>query len=160
MLREIADADIILSPVGGGGLLSGTALAAKNLFPDALVVGAEPAHADDALQSLKAGKIIPQTNPDTIADGLRTSLGKLTFEIISQYVDDIFIASEDAIREAMVMIKQATGMMVEPSSALPVAVMLENQEFFEGKKVGLIISGGNISPQMFDALTKGVKVRG
>ncbi|MFW5753630.1 MAG: pyridoxal-phosphate dependent enzyme, partial [Marinilabiliaceae bacterium] len=88
-------------------------------------------------------------------DGLRTSLGRINFEYISRYVDDIFTASEDAIREAMVLIRKESGMMVEPSSAVPVAVLLQNREFFENKKTGIIISGGNITSDTFEELVAG-----
>ncbi|MGM0377636.1 MAG: pyridoxal-phosphate dependent enzyme [Bacteroidota bacterium] len=155
LVEESGPFDVVMAPVGGGGLLSGTSIAVKNMSPECLVVGAEPANADDARRSFLAGEIIPQRNPDTIADGLRTSLGRINFECISRYVDDILTADEDAIREAMVLIRKETGMMVEPSSAVPVAVMLRNRSFFENRKTGIIISGGNISADTFDELVAG-----
>lgn len=154
LIEEAGPFDMIMAPVGGGGLLSGTAVAARHLMPASLIIGGEPANADDAYRSLKAGKIIPSVNPDTIADGLKTSLGDLTFEIISQNVDHIFTASEAAIREAMVLLKTRAGILAEPSSAVPLAAMLENREFFKGRKTGVIISGGNISDETYEMLTE------
>jgi len=155
LVEESGPFDVVMAPVGGGGLLSGTAIAVKHLDPSCLVVGGEPANADDARKSFLAGELIPQRNPNTIADGLRTSLGRINFECISRYVDDILTADEDSIREAMVLIRNETGMMVEPSSAVPVGVMLKNRGFFENKKTGIIISGGNISADTFDELVAG-----
>ena len=126
------------------------------MFPETLVVAGEPLEADDACRSLKAGEIIPADNPQTIADGLKTSLGKLNFEIISQYVDEILTARESSIRAAMVLLRKQAGIMAEPSSAVPLAAITENREFFRGKKIGIIISGGNISETLFYKLTKGL----
>ena len=144
LIEEVENLDIIMAPVGGGGLLSGTSIAAKHFLPDIQVIGAEPANADDARRSLKAGKIIPIFNPDTIADGLRTYLGTLTFEIIKNNVNDILTATEHSIKEAVKILHNQAEILAEPSSAVPLAVMIENKPFFEGKRVGIIISGGNI----------------
>jgi len=156
LIEEAGPFDILMTPVGGGGLLSGSAVAAKNMFSETLVVAGEPLEADDACRSLKAGEIIPADNPQTIADGLKTSLGKLNFEIISQYVDEILTARESSIRAAMVLLRKQVGIMAEPSSAVPLAAITENREFFRGKKIGIIISGGNISETLFYKLTKGL----
>ena len=143
LLEEVGSLDVIMAPVGGGGLLSGTAILAKALCPGAQVIGAEPKNADDACRSLKAGKLLLSDNPDTIADGLRTSLGDLTWEIIRSNVDDILTASESSIKAAMVLLRMRAAILAEPSSAVPLAAMLENRSFFEVKRFGMIISGGN-----------------
>ncbi len=152
LLRESGPFDVVMVPVGGGGLLSGTAIAVKHLSPATLVIAGEPANADDARRSLKAGKIIPSNNPDTIADGLKTSLGVLNFVIIRRFVDDIYTASEQSIRAAMNLLHKSTGLMVEPSSAVPLAALIENKEFFRGKRVGIVLSGGNITSDKFGDL--------
>lgn len=154
LIEEAGPFDILMTPVGGGGLLSGSAIVTKQLYPETLVIAGEPLEADDACRSLKAGKIIPSDNPQTIADGLKTSLGQLNFEIISQYVDEILTAKEHSIRAAMVLLRKQAGIMAEPSSAVPLAVITENRDLFRGKKVGMIISGGNISNTLFEKITK------
>ncbi len=136
--------DILLAPVGGGGLLAGTALAAKYFSPGTKVTACEPAGADDAYRSFKAGKIIPSENPQTIADGLLTSLGVLNFEIIKNEVDDIVTVSEDSIKKAMKLIWERMKIIIEPSSAVPFAAVLEHTIEVKNKKVGIIISGGNV----------------
>lgn len=143
-LEEIPDLDFILAPVGGGGLLSGTAIAAKEINPKIKVIGCEPKNADDAYLSKKAGKIIPSINPNTIADGLRTSLGDKTFPIIRDLVDDILLATEEEIVTAMRHIFERMKIVVEPSAAVPLAMLLSNQVDITGKKVGIILSGGNV----------------
>ena len=144
VFQEIEDPDIIITPVGGGGLLSGTAVATKGIFPGTKVYGAEPLGADDAARSFHSGRLIPQENPVTIADGLLTSLGELNFEVIKRYVDDIFTAKEKSIVTAMRMIWERMKIIIEPSSALPLAVILENQGVFIGKRTVVILSGGNV----------------
>lgn len=144
LLEEVKDLDMILTPVGGGGLLSGTAITMKNLHPSGQVTGTEPKQADDAYRSFKAGKLIPVTDPDTVADGLRTSLGPLTFSIISRYADDIVTVSEDSIIKAMRLIWERMNIIIEPSSAVPLAAILEQSIDVEGLKAGIIISGGNV----------------
>ncbi|NVK48284.1 MAG: pyridoxal-phosphate dependent enzyme, partial [Cyclobacteriaceae bacterium] len=143
-LDDQPDLECLIAPVGGGGLLGGTALLAHYWDPDVLVYGAEPKGADDAYRSLKAGRIIPQTNPQTIADGLLTSLGEINFEIISRYVKDILLATDPQIIEAMRLIYERMKIVIEPSCAVPLAGLLANKEQFEGKKVGIILSGGNV----------------
>ncbi len=136
--------DSILTPVGGGGLLSGTALAAHFLSPETNVFGTEPEGADDAYQSFKAGRLIPQTNPQTIADGLRTSLGNKTFEIIQEHVKDILLVNDEEIADAMKLIWQRMKIIIEPSCAVPLAAVLRNKEKFKEQQVGIILSGGNV----------------
>jgi len=143
-LEEQPDLDIIITPVGGGGLLSGSSISAKTLKPDISVIGAEPEMADDAYRSFKEGKLIPVEDPDTIADGLRTSLGKLPFDIIKSNVDDIVTVSEDSILDSMRFIWERMNMIIEASCAVPVAAVFDQKIQAKGKKVGIIITGGNV----------------
>jgi threonine dehydratase len=136
--------DMVLAPVGGGGLLSGTALSAKYFGNNIRVIGCEPVNADDAAQSFYSETYIPAKKTNTIADGLRTSLGSLTFPIISNYVYDIFTVSEEAIKEAMLLIFNNMKIVVEPSSAVALAVIIENTSKFINKRIGIVLSGGNI----------------
>ncbi len=137
----------ILTPVGGGGLLSGTALSSFFYSNETLVYGCEPEGADDAFQSFNAGRLIPQKNPQTVADGLRTSLGEKTFSIISEYVSDILLANDKEIIDAMTLIWQRMKIIIEPSCAVPLAAVLRNRELFSGKQIGIILSGGNVDVQ-------------
>jgi threonine dehydratase len=143
-LEEIPDLDIIMTPVGGGGLLSGTSISAKAIRPGIRVIAGEPKNADDAWRSFKSGVLHPSVNPNTIADGLLTSLGDLTFRIILQNVDDIITVTEEDIVKAMRLIWERMKIIIEPSAAVPVAALLENPELFKGAKVGIILSGGNV----------------
>jgi threonine dehydratase len=143
LLEDIPDLDFLLAPVGGGGLLSGTAIAAKGLNPRIKVIGCEPKNADDAYRSIKAGRIIPSENPNTIADGLKTSLGDKTFPIIRDLVDDILLATEEEIVTAMRHIFERMKIVVEPSAAVPLAVLLSGQLNVANRSVGVILSGGN-----------------
>ena len=138
------DLDVVIAPVGGGGLLSGTAIVARSLLPHASVVAAEPAGADDAKRSLAAGRILPCENPRTIADGLRTSLGKLNFAIIQRMVDEIIAVEDDATLRAMRLVWERMKIIIEPSAAVPVAAILDHADRFAGRRVGLILSGGNV----------------
>ena len=144
LLEEHPDLDMVLVPVGGGGLLAGTALAAKYFSTQTKVIACEPAGADDAFRSFVTGKIIPSENPQTIADGLLTSLGVLNFEIIKKDVANIVTVSEPSIKQAMKLIWERMKIIVEPSSAVPLAAVLEDKIDVKGKKVGIIISGGNV----------------
>jgi threonine dehydratase len=143
LLEEIPSPHIIIAPVGGGGLLSGTALACHYFSSGTKVFAAEPLQANDAWQSFKSKKFIPSVNPDTIADGLRTSLGSLTFPIILEHVDEILTVSEQGIINAMKTIWLRMKVIVEPSAAVVLAAIIEHPEFFKGKTVGAILSGGN-----------------
>jgi threonine dehydratase len=149
LIKEIGALDIIIAPLGGGGLLSGTALAIKGLDSNTRVIGVEPSLADDALRSLKAGFIIPSTYPNTIADGLRTSLSEKTFNIIRTYVDDIITVSEIEIINAMKFLWERMKIIVEPSGAVPLAAILSKKVSVENKKLGAILSGGNIDIDPF-----------
>jgi len=136
--------DIIMSPVGGGGLLSGTAIAAKSIKPDITVWAGEPANADDAFRSLQSGSIQSAVPPNTIADGLLTSLGLLTFEVIRNRVDRILLCPEPVITEAMRLIWERMKIIIEPSSAVPLGALMANPDGgWKGKKIGIILSGGN-----------------
>ena len=144
LLEDHPELDIIVSPVSGGGLLSGTLLSSKALNTDIQVFGAEPAEADDAYRSLKLGKIVPNETINTICDGLRAQIGGLTFPVISDLVDDIITVTEEEIIDSMRMIWERLKMIVEPSSSITLGAVLKNKDKFNGKKVGLIISGGNV----------------
>jgi len=144
LIEDFGEFDIIIAPVGGGGLLSGTALSTKYLLPRCKVIAAEPAGADDAFRSFHEKKIIPSVNPKTIADGLLTSLGERNFAIIMQNVDDIVTVSEEKIVEAMRMIWERMKIIIEPSSAVPLAAILQGKVDIQYKKVGIILSGGNL----------------
>jgi threonine dehydratase len=150
LLEQAPDLDIVLAPVGGGGLLSGMALAVKALAPKTAVLGAEPEMAKDAFLSLRAGTLVPQTSPRTIADGLRTSLGSITFPLIQRYVDDIVTVGETSILAAMRTVWEVLKIVIEPSSAVAVAPLLEGTvPRAKGKRVGVILSGGNVDLDSF-----------
>jgi threonine dehydratase len=144
LLEEVPGLDVVMAPVGGGGLLSGTAVTVSALAPGIQIWGSEPAQADDAARSLQAGKLILGNNPQTIADGLRTSLGELTYAIISQRVSRILTVSEDEIVQAMQLIWERLKIVVELSGAVPFAAVLAHAQELQGKRVGLILSGGNV----------------
>lgn len=144
LLEEIPALDIIVAPVGGGGLLSGTSTTVKNILPDTKVIGAEPQNANDAWKSFNTGILTPSVNPVTIADGLLTSLSELTFSIIRKNVDEIMIVSEKSIIDCMLLVWERMKIIIEPSSATVLGVIKENADYFRGKKTGLIISGGNV----------------
>ena len=144
LLQEIPRLDVIMAPVGGGGLLSGTCIATAEASPGTKIIAAEPQGADDALRSLKAGKIIPMTDPKTIADGLRSSLGERTFPIIQKYVQEIITVSEEAIIHAMRQVWERMKIIIEPSAAVPVAAVLQHNKNIVGRRVGIILSGGNV----------------
>jgi len=144
LLEDVPDLDVILCPVGGGGHLSGVAVAAKTLRPGLRVLGVEPAGADDAARSFRSGSIEPMPNPRTIADGLRSSLGKQPFAEIRRYVDDIVTVSEEAIVTGMRQIWEVMKIIVEPSGAVPYAAVLEQRAAVGGQKIGIILSGGNL----------------
>lgn len=144
LIEQVADLDIVMAPVGGGGLLSGTATVVAALSPRTKIIGAEPAGADDTYRSFRAGHIIPVGVPDTIADGLRTTVGELTFPIISRHVTDIVRVSEEAIAEAMRITWQRTKLIIEASAAVPLAALLEGTVDARGARIGVIISGGNV----------------
>lgn len=144
LLEDVADLDMVIIPVGGGGLLSGTALTAHYFTNRVKVIAAEPEGADDAYRSIKAGEIQPSVNPKTICDGLLTSLGSRTFPIIRKYVSAIHTASDPDIIHAMRMIWERMKIIVEPSSSVPLAIIINNKLKVAGKKIGVILTGGNV----------------
>jgi len=144
LIEDYAELDTIVAPVGGGGLLSGSALAAHYFSQKTKVIGAEPTGADDAYQSFYQKKLIPSINPDTIADGLRTSLGSLTFPIIRHLVSDIITVNDHATIEAMKMVWERMKIIIEPSSAVALAMVIKHKHRFAGQKIGIILSGGNV----------------
>ena len=143
LLEEVPGPDAVLAPVGGGGLLSGSAITTRHMAPAAKIYGAEPLLADDAARSLRTGAIQPALPPHTIADGLLTSLCERTFTVIKNNVDDILTVTEEQIIAAMTLMWTRMKIVVEPSSAVPLAAVLANRELFSGKKVAIIVSGGN-----------------
>ncbi len=147
LLEDVSDLDLVMCPVGGGGLLCGTAVVAKSIRPNIKVVAAEPANADDAARSFRAGRLIRTEKKFTIADGLRTNVGAPNFPIIQRYVDDIVTVSEEAIISAMRTIWETMKIIIEPSAAVPYAAILEglaSRIDIGGKRVGIIITGGNV----------------
>jgi threonine dehydratase len=144
LLEEKPDLDIVVAPVGGGGLLSGTATAVKGTNSKIKVIAAEPLNANDAYKSFTTGTLVPSVNPATIADGLLTSLSDLTFTIVRKNVDAILTAKEESIIECMLLVWERMKIIIEPSSAVVLAIIKENPEVFRGKKAGLIVSGGNV----------------
>jgi threonine dehydratase len=144
LMKEKNDLEVIIAPIGGGGLMSGTSTYIKNINSNIQVIGAEPANADDAYRSFTTGKIYLSVNPVTVADGLLTSLSELTFSIIMSNVDAIYTVKEESIIECMLLVWERMKIIIEPSSATVLAAVKENPSVFRGKKTGLIISGGNV----------------
>jgi len=144
LLAEVADLDVISTPVGGGGLIGGTALAARAMAPKIRVIGAEPAVADDAFQSFRSGERRAVLAPKTIADGLRGSIGVRNFELLRRFVDDVVTVSEAQIVEAMRIVLADFKLLIEPSSAVAVAAVIAGKSCAAGQRVGIVISGGNI----------------
>ncbi len=147
IFNEVPKLDYLIAPVGGGGLLSGTCLSAKYISPNTKVIGAEPEGADDAYRSLRDGKIYPSVEPNTICDGLRTALGQKTFSILQKYLSEVITVSDDTVVKSMRMIWERMKIIVEPSAAVTLAAIVENKNKFEGKKIALILSGGNVDLQ-------------
>ncbi|HJM24330.1 MAG TPA: pyridoxal-phosphate dependent enzyme [Candidatus Thalassarchaeaceae archaeon] len=151
MIEECEELDAVLSPIGGGGLMSGTCISTRALLPDALLFGAEPDGADDAARSLELGEFQPQISPETICDGLLTSMGELTWPIIKSHVEEIVRVSDEEVLIAMTMIHEIFGMAVEPSGAISLAAVLKDE--FRSKEgigsIGIILSGGNVDPEIF-----------
>ncbi len=156
LFEQVGNLDAVIAPVGGGGLISGTAIYAKETGKSTHVFAAEPQNADDAYRSLRKGSIVPQDAPNTIADGLRTGLSELTFRFIQQYVDDIMLVSEQEILETMEFLWTRMKIVVEPSGAVSVAAIRKLQ-IQKGSKVGIIVSGGNVDLQnYFSSLSRQV----
>ena len=144
LLSQVEGLDIVIAPIGGGGMISGTCLTVSTIAPTIKLFAAEPENADDAARSLQAGYIITDDNPQTVADGLRVSLKDLTWHFVSNYVKGILTATEDEIIGAMKLTWQRMKIVIEPSSAVPLATILKNSEVFAGKRVGVIVTGGNV----------------
>ena len=144
LCAEVPDLNVILAPVGGGGMISGTALTAAACSAGTVVVAAEPKAADDAYRSLQAGMILPANDPNTVADGLRTSLGELTFAIMRSHVAQVVTVSEDSIVAAMHYVWERMKIVVEPSSAVPIAALLDGGLDLAGQRIGVILTGGNV----------------
>lgn len=144
LIEDTGDLDILIAPVGGGGLLSGTAISARQMIPGCRVIAAEPLGADDAYRSFISGTLVPSIHPKTIADGLLTSLGTRNFQIIMNHVDEIVTVSEENIISAMRLIWERMKIIIEPSSAVPLGAILEGKINVRGKKTGIILSGGNL----------------
>jgi len=144
LIDQVDGLDAVIAPIGGGGMVSGTCLTLSNLKPDIKIYAAEPEQADDAARSLKAGYIIADDAPVTVADGLKVPLKDLTWHFVSNHVTDILTASEQEIIDAMKLIWKRMKIVMEPSSAVPLATILKNQNVFAGKSVGVIVTGGNV----------------
>ncbi|HEY9037969.1 MAG TPA: pyridoxal-phosphate dependent enzyme [Roseovarius sp.] len=144
MIEQTGGVDIVVAPIGGGGMISGTCLTLSTLAPETGIIAAEPEQADDAYRSFKAGRIIADDAPDTIADGLKVPLKALTWHFVSNHVTDILTASEQEIIDAMKITWKYLRIVMEPSSAVPLAIILKNKDRFAGKRVGIIITGGNV----------------
>lgn len=146
MIEDIGDLDAICAPIGGGGLMSGTCIAARSMLPNVRLFGAEPKGADDAYQSLKKGKLIPQNNPKTICDGLLTSMGENTWNILKDHLEDIITVSDEEIVTAMKLIWERMKIIIEPSCATPLAAVLtpEFRELENIETIGIILTGGNV----------------
>jgi len=144
LLEAVPNLDVLLCPVGGGGLLSGCAVAARTIKPDIRVIGVEPAGADDAARSLRAGRIVPVEHPDTIADGLRATIGERPFAEIRRLVAEIVTVNDEAIVRAMRQLWEVLKIVVEPSGAVPYAALLDAPAALRGRRIGIIVSGGNL----------------
>ena len=153
LMEETADLDIVMTPIGGGGLACGTALYVKYTNPKTKVIAAEPMGADDAYRSFQSGRLIPSENPKTIADGLLTSLGDKTFPIVTEYLDDIVTVSEEGIIQAMRCIWERMKIVVEPSAVVPLGALLTNRLDAARKRIGIILSGGNVDLNKLPWLT-------
>jgi threonine dehydratase len=144
LCEQVENLHLVVAPVGGGGLLSGTAVAVSLVSPQTAVIAAEPERADDAYRSFRSGRLVPSVHPNTIADGLLTSLGDLTFPIIQRHVRDIVLVSEEAIVEAMRCLWERMKILVEPSAAVPLGAVLSRRLDVAGRRAGIILSGGNV----------------
>jgi len=144
LIEDTEGLDAIIAPIGGGGLMSGTALTTHYISPLTKIYGAEPEEVNDAQRSLQMGSIQENESTNTIADGLKTTLGDKTFVIIKEHVQEIFMVSEDEIMSAIKLVWERMKIIIEPSSAVPVAALIKNKELFSGQKVGVILSGGNV----------------
>jgi threonine dehydratase len=144
LYQDIGELDAVVAPIGGGGMISGTCLTMSNVSPKTEIYAAEPKNADDVYRSFRAGEIIEDDSPQTVADGLKVSMRPRTWHFVSQYVTDVLLASEEEIIDSMYLTWQRMKIVIEPSSAVPLATILKNKEIFAGKRVGVIITGGNV----------------
>lgn len=144
LMDEVGPLDAVIAPIGGGGMISGTCLTLSNIAPSTKIYAAEPLNADDVYRSFKAGEIITDDAPQTIADGLKVSLRPRTWHFVSNYATDVLLATEEEIIEAMYLTWQRMKIIIEPSCAVPMATILKNKELFAGKRVGVILTGGNV----------------
>ncbi|MCR4265128.1 beta-hydroxyaspartate dehydratase BhcB [Nitratireductor sp. ZSWI3] len=144
IIEDLGEIDAVVAPIGGGGMVSGCCLTLSTIAPRTRVYAAEPKNADDAYRSFKAGHIIADDAPVTVADGLKVPLKELTWHFVSRHVDDILTATEEEIVAAMRLIWERMKIVMEPSSAVPLATILKNRELFAGKRVGVVITGGNV----------------
>ena len=142
--EQVENLDVVIAPIGGGGMVSGTCLTLSNIAPHIEIYAAEPVNADDAARSFKAGYIIADDAPDTIADGLKVPLKDLTWHFVRNYVTDVLTATEEEIIDAMKITWKRMKIVMEPSCAVPLATILKNPDVFKGKRVGVIITGGNV----------------
>jgi threonine dehydratase len=142
--EQVENLDMVVAPIGGGGMVSGTCLTLSNIAPEIKIYAAEPLNADDAARSFRAGHIIADDAPDTVADGLKVPLKDLTWHFVKNHVTDILTATEEEIVDAMKLTWKRMKIVMEPSSAVPLATILKNKEIFQGKRVGVIITGGNV----------------
>lgn len=155
LIEQVADLDAVIAPIGGGGMISGTCLTLSNLAPGVKIYAAEPEQADDAARSFRAGRIIADDAPVTVADGLKVPLKDLTWHFVHNHVSDILTASESEIIDAMKLVWKRMKIIIEPSSAVPLACILKNRELFAGKRIGLIITGGNVDLDALPWMTTG-----
>ena len=144
LIEQVEGLDAVVAPIGGGGMISGTCLTLSNLAPQVKIYAAEPLNADDAARSFRAGHIIADDAPETVADGLKVPLKELTWHFVSAHVTDILTATEQEVIDAMKLVWKRMKIVMEPSSAVPLATILKNKDTFAGKRVGIIITGGNV----------------
>lgn len=154
LLEDVGELDAVVAPIGGGGMISGTSLTVSTIAPNIRIYAAEPRNADDAYRSFKAGHIIEDDAPDTVADGLRVSLRELTWHFVSSYITDILLATEEDIVDTMRLVWERMKIVIEPSSAVAVATVLNTPELFRGQRVGVILTGGNVDMYKLPWLTK------
>jgi threonine dehydratase len=144
LMDQVEGLDAVVAPIGGGGMISGTCLTLSNIAPGVKIYAAEPEQADDAARSFRAGHIIADDAPETVADGLKVPLKELTWHFVSNHVTDILTASEQEIIDAMRLIWARMKIVMEPSSAVPLAIILKNRDVFAGQRVGIVVTGGNV----------------
>jgi len=154
LVDQVEGLDMVIAPIGGGGMISGTCLTLSTIAPNVQIIAAEPEQADDAYRSFKAGHIIADDAPETVADGLKVPLKELTWHFVSKYVTDILTASDPEIIAAMKLTWQRMKTVMEPSSAVPLATILKNRDKFAGKRVGVIVTGGNVDMDKLPWTTK------